>query len=68
MLKYATTTYYKTKIQQLEEAIKRVKELHVEVPGAFDDSMCQHCYIDEDMYFQYPCPTIQALEGTGEVR
>lgn len=67
-MKYATTTYYETKIQQLEEAIKRVRELHVEGPGPADDILCKHCCLDEYSYYEYPCPTIQALEGTGEVR
>jgi hypothetical protein len=49
---------------ELLDAINRVKELHKQVPGPYDDYICDHC---TDLYgddaIPYPCPTIKAIEG-----
>ena len=47
----------------LEEAVERVKELHDKIQGPYDNYVCSHCTIDEYIYAEYPCPTIEALEG-----
>lgn len=39
-----------------------IKALHKQVNGPYDDYMCEHCYVDEYRYYQYPCPTVQILE------
>ena len=58
-----------------ESAIERVRELHEMINGPYDDAACKHCTtlleemygltvgLGEPMYVEYPCPTIQALEG-----
>lgn len=46
-------------------AIQRVLDLHKKVNGPYDDSACEHCYIDENIYYNYPCPTVQALINPG---
>ena len=56
-------THYINRSFHLEEAIERAHELHKEVPGPSDDTMCSHCYVDEYRYYEYPCPTIKALDG-----
>jgi len=45
----------------LEVAVERVKELHDKIQGPHDNYVCSHCYIDEYIYAEYPCPTIEAL-------
>ena len=53
---------------QMYSAIKRVRELHVK---GYDNA-CQVCIkgLDYDEYLpvyeEYPCPTIQALDGSNE--
>jgi hypothetical protein len=57
----------------LVEAVQRVRELHslrIEVnQNGFSNDTCNGCY-DEDsstgeqFHHDYPCPTIQALDGT----
>ena len=56
-------------------AIDRVREFHKEVNGPYDDTRCESCTelvrfnIDEsntsdpEPYIEYPCPTINALNG-----
>lgn len=54
-------------IYQLEQAIERVRNLHV----AGYDNACHICIkaLDYDsydaVYEEYPCPTIEALNGIG---
>ena len=55
------------------QAVKRVAELHKPVNGPYDDLACETCtdYLNiyageigsEPAYVEYPCPTIQALDG-----
>jgi hypothetical protein len=55
-------------IKELQSAIDRVRNLHV----ADYDNACQVCIkgLDYDEYLpvyeEYPCPTIQALDGNNE--
>lgn len=51
------------KQNQIMAAIERVRGLHKRVNGPYDDYMCEHCYVDEYRYYQYPCPTLKALGG-----
>ena len=50
--------------KELLWALERVRELHKQVPGPYDDYVCDHC---TDLYgddaIPYPCPTIKAIEG-----
>jgi hypothetical protein len=61
----ALTDSYKIEIRYLDEAIQRVRDLHV----ADYDNACQICIkgLDYDsyeaIYEEYPCPTIKALDG-----
>ena len=48
------------------KAIQRVRELHKEINGPADDTTCSACAFDEVNYPQYPCPTIQALDGNND--
>jgi hypothetical protein len=55
------------------EAVQRVVELHKPVNGPYDDLSCETCtdYLNiyageissEPAYVEYPCPTIEALDG-----
>lgn len=65
---HLTSAYNATKIIEMEvrilqEAIQRVRELHY---GVIDTGgiHCEECSDTEfGHYIEYPCPTIQALEG-----
>jgi hypothetical protein len=51
---------------ELVDAVDRVKELHKQVPGPYDDYICDHCssftpFASE--VIPYPCPTIKTIEG-----
>jgi len=51
---------------ELVDAVNRVNELHKQVPGPYDDYICDHCSrfrLDPADVVPYPCPTINALEG-----
>lgn len=48
--------------KKLDDAVNRVRELHTEMNGPYDNMVCSHCTVDEYIYFEYPCPTIKALE------
>jgi len=54
---------YWYRLKDAESAIQRVRDLHKEVNGPFDDFMCDHCYVDENRYYGWPCPTLLALDG-----
>ena len=62
----ALTDSYEIEIRYLDEAIQRVRDLHV----AGYDNACHICIkaLDYDsydaIYEEYPCSTIQALDGT----
>lgn len=58
-MEYYTPTFIKKKI----DAIKRVRELHYEINGPADDTTCNECAVDDNIYPAYPCNTIKALEG-----
>jgi hypothetical protein len=50
--------------KELLWAVKRVNELHKQVPGPYDDYICDHCssftpFASE--VIPYPCPTIKAI-------
>jgi hypothetical protein len=46
---------------QMAQAINRVRQLHKQSPsGAY----CCHCEDLDGAWNSYPCPTIQALDGT----
>ena len=51
------------KYEELKEAVWRVRELHSKINGPADDFICSHCFIDEYVYYEFPCPTIKALDG-----
>jgi len=51
---------------ELVDAVNRVRELHKQVPGPYDDYICDHCtnlYGYDDDVIPYPCPTIKSIEG-----
>lgn len=58
-----------TAIAELEAAIQRVRDLHVAVEIEPSDTICKECSyrLPTGRYFgkivEYPCPTIQSLEG-----
>jgi hypothetical protein len=54
----------KPNFNQLVKAIERVREIHM--PFWLDEPYCSEChsYEDDEKYASYPCPTIQALDGT----
>jgi len=50
--------------KELLWAVERVNELHKEVPGPYDDYICDHCSSFtpfESEVIPYPCPTIRAI-------
>lgn len=52
--------------KELLWAVERVNELHKQVPGPYDDYICDHCSSFtpfESEVIPYPCPTIKALDG-----
>lgn len=61
-------TYFIAKLNELDEAIERVRELH----SKDYDNTCVTCIgsydYDEQLpiYEEYPCPTIRALNGEQE--
>ena len=57
------TTAYSNGFEKAKEAIL---ELHKEVSGPYDDTMCEHCFVDEYRYYEYPCPTVKLLGGNSE--
>ena len=54
------------------DALQRVRRLHVPVEIEPSDTICRECsyQLPNGKYFgklvEYPCPTIQALDGTKE--
>jgi len=46
---------------QMAQAINRVRQLHKPTPSG---ELCCHCEDSDRFWLPYPCPTIQALEGT----
>jgi hypothetical protein len=52
-------------IAELQASIKAVLDLHKEVNGPYDDTMCEHCFVDEYKYYEYPCPTLIQLIQPG---
>jgi len=50
--------------KELLWAVERVNELHKQVPGPYDDYICDHCSsftpFASDV-IPYPCPTIRAI-------
>ena len=62
---FYTPSYIRNKINKIEEleaTLQRVRELHKQVQGPHDNYMCEHCYYDEYRFYEYPCPTIKALD------
>jgi hypothetical protein len=59
----------------MSEKISKIKELHKEVNGPYDDTACEHCtylaniavdpLIEEPIYIEYPCETIISLIELG---
>jgi len=61
-----TFNYTESMEKELLCAVERVNELHKQVPGPYDDYICDHCsrftpFASE--VIPYPCPTVKALEG-----
>ena len=52
-------------VAELKAQIESVLSLHKEINGPYDDNACEHCTIDENIYYNYPCPTVQALIKPG---
>lgn len=58
------------RIEELEAAVHRVREVHVAVEIEPSDTICKECsfQLPTGRYFgkivEYPCPTIQALEDS----
>jgi hypothetical protein len=49
-------------------ALKAVVDLHRPVEAEyFDNPVCASCSPDIDTWFDYPCPTIQAIEKEIEI-
>lgn len=48
-----------------QDAISRVRALHARVDLAPDGrtTVCGQCHDDDGMFVDWPCPTIQALDG-----
>jgi hypothetical protein len=46
---------------QMAQAINRVRQLH---KPSLSGNLCCHCENSEGAWNPYPCPTIQALDGT----
>lgn len=46
-----------------EAALERVKKLHAEIGYPEYMTTCDHCYGPHDQAVDWPCPTIQAIEG-----
>ena len=44
-------------------AIQRVRNLHRQINGPYDDLTCSECAQDEEYYPEWPCDTIKALDG-----
>jgi len=54
-------TYFLARANKAEEAIERVRELHV--PKEYENT-CKTCdKTDMGVTVPYPCPTIQALDN-----
>lgn len=57
-------TYFLARANQAEEAIERVRELHV--PKEYENT-CKTCdKTDMGVTVPYPCPTIKALDAKDE--
>jgi len=56
-------TYFQAIANELQEAIDRVRELHVPKDHENTCKVCDHG--DTDRRVPYPCPTIQALDTDG---
>jgi len=59
------------KLDKYEDAIKRVRELHIpcsdESADLFDYQYCLGCSTpDQETPMPYPCPTIRTLDGEQE--
>lgn len=54
-----------SRLEQAEQAVQRVRELHSSIPVVvnFDDAPTDYCDFCGDE--QYPCSTIRALDGDG---
>ena len=46
----------------LKSAVDRVKELHEMINGPYDNQVCAHCTWNEDIYVEFPCETLVALD------
>jgi len=53
---------YYDSLEKAEEAIQRVRDLHIK---DFDgkDNFCSFCQFDNPDSGNWPCPTIKALDG-----
>jgi len=50
--------------KELLWALERVNELHKQVPGPYDNYICDHCSsfrLDPADIIPYPCPTVRAI-------
>jgi hypothetical protein len=46
----------------LKLAVERVKSLHKMIDSEYGNQVCAHCTWDEDVYVEYPCKTVVALD------
>lgn len=46
----------------LKGILNSIAELHQEINGPYDNKVCGHCSIDENIYTEYPCPTILLVQ------
>lgn len=57
-------------VAEMAASIERVRALHVEWGGVLFgvefDGLCEECVNSTGDAVTWPCPTIQALEGTGD--
>ena len=54
--------FYASQALDLEDAIQRVRDLHVPITLGLYIGHCRVCEI-KDEPIEYPCPTIKALDG-----
>lgn len=45
------------------KVFSRLRAAHAEIDGPYDDKTCRLCSFDENIYYEYPCPTIRLLNG-----
>jgi len=51
------------RLQGAEDVAKRIRELHQPITGPHDNLTCKACAINAEIYPDWPCPTIKALDG-----